>query len=288
VQGLMQAAVIGVMLGVQYALLALGFTLIFGILGVINFAHGGFYMLGGYLAYSAVTLLGVPFPIAVLLAVLGSALVGFLYEVVFIERFVTDEHSTMMLTMGLYLVLTSGMLAIYGPQSPQFTFPITGTVHFGAIYVPLENLVVLSICVVGIASLYAIMYRTGFGRALRALADDRPVATAQGMRVRILFPLAFAMACGLAGLTGAVVTPILVLSPNVGEQVLVTAFLTVVFGGLGSLGGATIAAFIVGFVEAYSTIYLGSSTGALALFVIVLIILTVRPPGLLGHEIPGA
>jgi branched-chain amino acid transport system permease protein len=284
----MQAAVIGVFLGVEYALLALGFTLIFGILGVINFAHGGFYMLGGYVAYSAVTLLGAPFPVAVVLAVLFSALVGFLYEIVFIERFVTDEHSTMMLTMGLYLVLTSSTLAIYGPQSPQFDFPITGRVHLGPVYIPLENLVVLGICAVGIGALYAVMFRTGFGRALRALADDRPVATAQGMRVRILFPLAFAMACGLAGLTGAVVTPILVLSPNVGEQVLITAFLIVVFGGLGSLGGAVIAAFIVGFVEAYSTIYLGSSTGTLALFVTVLIILVVRPSGLLGREIHGA
>jgi branched-chain amino acid transport system permease protein len=288
VQGVMQAAVIGVMLGVEYSLLALGFTLIFGILGVINFAHGGFYMLGGYVAYSAVTTLGLPFPVAILLAVVFTALLGFVYEIIFIERFVTDEHSTMMLTMGLYLVLTSGMLAIYGPQSPEFTFPVTGTLRLGAIYIPLENLVVLGICAIGIGALYAIMYRTDFGRALRALADDRAVATAQGMRVRILFPLAFAMSCGLAGLTGAVVTPILVLSPTVGEQVLVTAYITVVFGGLGSLGGAMIAAFIVGFVEAYSTIYLGSSTGALALFVIVLIILVVRPTGLLGREVHGA
>src|SRR3954466_11541174 len=100
-----QAAIIGVSLGAQYALLALGFTLIFGILGVINFAHGGFYLLGGYLAYWVAAASGLPYPVAVLAAVLATAALGYLFELFFIERFVDDEDSTMMLTLGLYLVM---------------------------------------------------------------------------------------------------------------------------------------------------------------------------------------
>ena len=153
---------------------------------------------------------------------------------------------------------------------------------------PLENLVVLAVCVCAIAGLYALLFSTDLGRGLRALADDRDVAMAQGMRPKLLFPLAFALATGLAGLTGALVTPILSLSPSVGDPVLATSFLTVILGGLGSLGGAALAAFVVGIVEAYTSVYFGGSVGALVLFILVLVILVFRPTGLLGREIRGA
>ena len=282
-QQFLEAGIVGIMLGAQYALLALGFTLVFGILGVVNFAHGALYVLGGYLAYAAVSKLGLPYPVAVLAAVAGTAALGYLFELLLIERCVEDQLSTMMLTLGLYLVISTGVLLVFGPLSPQFRFPVSGTLRAGSIYVPLENLAVLGSCLVAIAGLYLLIYRTGFGRALRALADDRPVATAQGVPPTLMFPLAFGLATGIAGLTGALVTPILMLGPTVGDPVLMTSFLTVILGGLGSIVGATVAAFIVGIVEAYSSVYLGGSSGALALFVLVLVILVVRPTGLLGR-----
>jgi branched-chain amino acid transport system permease protein len=288
VQEFLQAAIIGVSLGAQYALLALGFTLIFGILGVVNFAHGGFYMLGGYVAYACVSGLGLPYPLAVLVAVLATAALGYLFELFMLERLVDDHLATLMLTLGLYLVISTGVLTVFGPLSMQFEFPVTGAVHAGPIYVPLENLIVLAVCSTAIVALYLVLFRTDLGRALRALADDRAVAMAQGLRPRLLFPLAFALATGLAGLTGALVTPILALSPGVGDPVLATSFLTVILGGLGSLGGAALAAFIVGIVEAYSSVYFGGSIGALVLFVLVLLLLVFRPTGLLGREIRGA
>jgi branched-chain amino acid transport system permease protein len=136
--------------------------------------------------------------------------------------------------------------------------------------------------------LWLALYRTDLGRGLRALADDRMVAMAQGLRPKLLFPLAFALATGLAGLTGALVTPILSLAPGVGDPVLATAFLTVILGGLGSLEGAALAAFIVGMVEAFSSVYFGGSVGALVLFVLVLLLLVFRPTGLLGRTVRGA
>ncbi|WP_114912999.1 branched-chain amino acid ABC transporter permease [Acidibrevibacterium fodinaquatile] len=283
-----QAGIIGITLGAQYALLALGFTLIFGILGVINFAHGGFYVLGGYFAYAAVSDAGMPYPIAVLLAVIGTGVLGWLFEVLLVERCVDDHLATMMLTLGLYLVISNAMLIVFGPQSPHFTFPLSGTFRAGAVYVTAANLVVLAVCFVAIGALYILIYRTGLGRALRALADDRGVATAMGMRPRVLFPLAFGVATALAGLTGAIITPILSLSPNVGDPVLVSSFIVVILGGLGSIGGATVAAFIVGIIESYSSVYLGGSAGALVLFVIVLLLLVFRPFGLFGREIRRA
>jgi branched-chain amino acid transport system permease protein len=286
--GFVAAGLIGVSLGAQYALLALGFTLIFGILGVVNFAHGGFYVLGGYVAYACVAHLGLPYPLAVVAAALATGAVGYLFELFLVERLVDDHLATLMLTLGLYLVLSTSVLAVFGPESPQFTFPISGTLRAGPFFLPLENLVVLAVCLVAIGSVYLLMFRTDLGRALRALADDRQVAAAQGLRPRLLFPMAFAIACGLAGLTGALVTPILSLAPHVGDPVLATSFLIVILGGLGSIGGATAAAFLVGMVEAYSSVYLGGSKGALALFVLVLVVLVVRPSGLFGREVRGA
>lgn len=285
---IMSAGLIGLSLGAHYALLALGFTLIFGILGVVNFAHGGFYVLGGYLAYAAVTGLGVPYPVAVLLAVLATAALGWLFQLLLVERVVEDHLATLILTMGLYMVLSTGVLVTFGPESRQFAFPLTGTLRFAGLYMPVANLVVLGICLLAISLVYLLMYRTGLGRALRALADDRHIAATQGLRPRVLFPLAFAIAAGLAGLTGALVTPILSLGPTVGDPVLATSFLVVILGGFGSIGGATVAAFLVGMVEAYSSVYLGGSMGALVLFVLVLLVLVARPSGLFGREVRSA
>lgn len=279
-QQVLETAIIGVMLGAQYALLALGFTLIFGILGVVNFAHGGLYVLGGYVAYAGVSMLGMPYPLALLSAVVATAALGYAFELLLVERCLDDPLSTMMLCLGFNLVISTTILGVFGPLSPEFAFPVTGTLRAGSLYMPADNLVVLCACLAAIGGLYYLIYRTDFGRALRALAEDRPIAAAQGVRPKLMFPLAFALATGLAGLTGALVTPILQLSPTVGDPVLVTSFLTVILGGLGSIAGATAAAFIVGIIEAYSSVYLGGSNGALALFVLVLIILVIRPTGL--------
>jgi branched-chain amino acid transport system permease protein len=287
-EGVVTTGIIGLGLGAQYALLALGFTLIFGILGVVNFAHGGFYVLGGYVAYATVAMAGAPYAVAVVAAVLATGALGYVFELLLIERFVDDERSTMMLTLGFYLVLTTAVHVVFGPESLPFSFPVTGVLRWEGFFVPVPNLVVLAVCVLAIGTVYVVIQRTGVGRALRALADDRPVAMALGIPPRRLFPLAFAAATALAGLTGALVTPMLSLAPHVGDPVLITSFLVVILGGLGSIAGATLAAFIVGFVEAYSSVYLGGSQGALVLFVLVLLILVVRPRGLLGREVRGA
>lgn len=286
--GFISAGLIGLSLGAQYALLALGFTLIFGILGVVNFAHGGFYLLGGYFAYACVAKLGLPYPIAVVAAAIGTGAIGWAFQLLLLERVAEDHLATLILTLGLYLVIGSGVLVTFGPDAPMFQFPISGALRYGGLYFPLENFIVLIVCVAAIASIYLMIYRTNFGRSLRALAQDRPVAVALGIKAKTLFSLAFAISVGLAGMTGALVTPILSLTPHVGDPVLATSFLVVILGGLGSITGATVAAFCVGLIEAYSAVYLGGSKGALALFVLVLVVLVIKPTGLFGREARGA
>src|SRR4051812_18983972 len=113
--GFVAAGLIGISLGAQYALLALGFTLIFGILGVVNFAHGGFYVLGGYAAYSCVAFLGMPYPLAVIVAMFATGALGYVFELLLVERVVDDHLATLMLTLGLYLMIGTGVQAVFGP-----------------------------------------------------------------------------------------------------------------------------------------------------------------------------
>ena len=274
--------VIGISIGAQYALISIGFTLIFGIMGVVNFAHGAFYIIGGYFAFTLTSMLGVPFVIAVVLATFLTALVGYFVEIIVVEKYVSDHLATMLLTLGVYQIIVTAAALAYGAEPVDFRFPISGALRWHGYFVPYSTLVVLVVCAVAIASIYFLVFETRYGIALRAMADDGAVARAQGIPSSRMFPMAFAIATGLAGLTGAIVTPILVLEPHGGEAILGKAFIVVILGGLGSVTGAT--AFIVGLIEAYSSVYLGGSKGALALFILVVLILLVRPQGLVGSS----
>ena len=280
--GIISSGLIGLSLGTQYALISIGFTLIFGIMGVVNFAHGGFYILGGYFAYTLSHSLGLPYVAAVLLAMVGTGILGYVVEALLVERYVADHLATMLITLGFYQVLTTGITLVYGAEPADFRFPVSGTLRGPHFYIPYANLIVFVVCAAAIAATYYLVFRTRYGIALRAMADDGPVARAQGIQPARMFPMAFAIATALAGLTGALVTPILALEPHGGESVLTKAFIVVILGGLGSITGAMISAFIVGMVEAYASVYLGGSKGALALFVLVVVILLVRPQGLFG------
>jgi branched-chain amino acid transport system permease protein len=284
VETIVSTGVIGLSIGAQYALISIGFTLIFGIMGVVNFAHGAFYIIGGYAAFTLTSLLGMPFVVAVVLATFITALVGYFVEIIVVEKYVSDHMATMLLTLGVYQIIVTGATFAYGAEPVDFPFPISGALRWHKYFVPYSTLVVFAVCVVAIVSIYYLVFMTRYGIALRAMADDGAVARAQGIPAARMFPMAFAIATGLAGLTGAIVTPILVLEPQAGEATLGKAFIVVILGGLGSVTGATAAAFIVGLIEAYSSVYLGGSKGALALFVLVVLILLVRPQGLIGSS----
>jgi branched-chain amino acid transport system permease protein len=285
---LISAGVIGLSLGTQYALISIGFTLIFGIMGVVNFAHGGFYILGGYFAFTLSHSLGLPFAAAVIVAALATGGVGYLIETLFVNRRVADHLATMLITLGIYQIMTTGITLVYGAEPVEFRFPVKGSLHGSGFYIPYSSIIVFAVCAVTIGAVYYLVYRTRYGIALRAMADDGPVARAQGIQPATMFPVAFAIATALAGLTGALVTPILALEPSGGEAVLGKAFVVVILGGLGSITGAMISAFVVGLVEAYTSVYLGGSQGALALIVLVVLILLVRPQGLLGTVVRKA
>lgn len=285
---LIQTVIGGLALGAEYALMALGFSLAFGILRVINFAHGAFYVVGGYLAYWVTHTLGMPYVLGVVVAILGTAVIGYLFELFIIERRVDDHLATIVLTVGASLIGGASMLALFGPQAVQFDAILTGSLRLGGVYVPHARVMTIVVAALAVALVYVMLYRTRLGNALRALTDDREMAVAMGMRPKVLFPVAFGIATGLAGLTGALVTPQFSLAPFVGESVLSISFLTVILGGLGSLSGAVIAAVLVGLVESFVGVYIGGSWAQLILFSVILVVLIVRPSGLLGHRTVNA
>lgn len=282
---LLQTVAEGLTLGAQYALVSLGFTLSFGILGVVNFAHGALYVVGGYVAYSVVHYAGLPFGAAVIVALLATGMIGYVFELLVIERRVDDHTATIIMTAGFSLLISGVILFVFGAQPKAFEFPLKGTVALGSVVIPTARLVIIGMGVVGVVGLYLLLYRTELGRALRAMASDRGMAVAQGMRPRLLFPLSFAIATGLVGLTGAMVMPVFSVDPFQGDHILITAFLAVIVGGLGSLPGAVVAAVLIGLVEAFSNVYIGPSVAELILFVLILVILVVRPTGLMGGRL---
>jgi branched-chain amino acid transport system permease protein len=279
-----QASVNGVTLGAQYALMALGFSLIFGVLGAINFAHGAFYAMGGFVTYYASQTLGLPYAVALLIAVLATAALGYVFELGVLDSRIDDHLGSIVLTLGLGLGISAVLLIAFGPQSKRFPFPVDGVIRAGGTAVSAGRLLVVGIAAAAILGVYALLFKTKIGVGLRALADDRDIARTQGIYPRLLFPFAFALATGLAGLTGGLVTPLYALDPFVGEQVLMISFVAVILGGLGSLPGAVIASFAVGLIQSFVGVYVGGTAAPLLLFTLVLVVLVTRPTGLMGER----
>lgn len=279
-----QAGVNGTVLGAQYALMALGFSLIFGVLGVINFAHGAFFAVGGFVTYWASTELSLPYGVALAVAVLVTGAIGYVFEIGVLDRKVDDHLGSIILTLGIGIAITAGLQLVFGPEPVNFPAPIEGAVSLGPVTVSAGRLLVVAVSLVAIGVVSAFLFRTRFGVAMRALANDRETARLQGISPTVLFPLAFGIATGLAGLTGGLVTPLYLLDPYVGDQVLVISFVVVILGGLGSLPGAVIGAFLVGLFQSYVGFYLGGVYAPLLLFAVVLVVLVVRPTGLMGER----
>jgi branched-chain amino acid transport system permease protein len=157
---LISTGLIGLSLGTQYAMIAIGFTLIFGIMGVINFMHGGAYVLGGYLAFMLYHSVGLPFALAVALAVIAVAALGYIVEVVLVDRYVNDHLATMLITLGANLILITGIIIIWGPEPVDYRFPIAGSFRGAGFYFPYSSAIVLTVCAISIAGMYYLLWRS--------------------------------------------------------------------------------------------------------------------------------
>ncbi len=272
-------------------LIAAGLSLIFGVMGIVNMAHGTFYALGAYVTAWSVGMAAAAFPPAALFVflLLGAvvvALIGLVIEPTLLRRFYRrPEEYQLLVTFGLLLVAEDLIRLVWGgtPRTAGGLVDYLGLIRIGGLPYPVYNLAMIGVGVVAAVALWAFVYRTKFGVLLRATAQDRRMAAALGIDVGRIYILAFGVGCFMAGLGGAIVVPSQAAVLGMGVEVLVIAFVVVVIGGLGSLEGALVGALIVSALRTV-TIQFWEEIELAALYLIAAIVLLIRPTGLFGRK----
>ena len=273
----------GVQLGVMLFLMSAGLTLVFGIMNLINLAHGSLYMLGAYFAAAAANASG-SFLVGALVAVPATALVGAVLERLLLRRFYARTHlDQVLVTFGLILVFNEIVSLIWGRVPLRFALPpaLDGSIEIspGVAY-PVFRLAILGVGLIVAAALYFIIQRTRIGMWIRAGASNRPMAAAMGVDVELVFILVFSAGAALAGLAGMMAGPILAVQVGMGEPVLILALVVTVIGGIGSVKGALIAALGVGLIDTFGRVLLTPALGSMIIFLAMAAILAWRPKGL--------
>ncbi len=283
-----QVLVNGVYLGAQYALIALGLTLIFALMNVLNFAHGQMYVLGGFVTYSIYGQLGLPFVVALICSALTLAFVGAL-----IERFLfrpviarsSREESTMLLAAGIAFLLDAIILLIFGEKQRGVPKIVDGVLNWDfRIIMPYDRILICFLAIFSIAAFIAFMQFSKTGRALRALAQDRVAAQLMGVDVDRYSMIGFALGAMLAGVVGGLLVTITGVNLGMGGPTSIKAFMMVMIGGAGVISGAIAGGFILGMMESIGlTVFsqYGDIT-YLIIFLSLMIFLAIRPQGLMG------
>lgn len=284
---LSQGALNGVMLGLNYALIALGLSLIFGIMGIVNFAHGEMYMLGGYVAYFMIGQYGLDFFSAIIGAVIITGLLGMFFEKTIFRPLTTrpkEALTTLIAAVGLAWVLQMLAMVSFGDLDRNVPSTFHGIINMGGVVITKERLVTIIVALGLVALLNFFLLRTRLGSAIRAVAQDKEAAALQGIRVTRISALAFGIGCALAGSAGALMAPIFFISPFLGGEVILKAFLVVILGGMGSIPGALLGGLVLGFIESFGSLFFTVPTVSAITFILIIFVLIIKPQGLLSHE----
>jgi branched-chain amino acid transport system permease protein len=283
----LQQGINGLVLGSLYVLVALGLTLIYGVLVQINFAHADIVTLGAFSAYFFTHALGGAYLPSIAVALLVGAALGFLINAAVFAplRERGNELLPLIATIGVSVMLENVMLAWFGPIPYAFDSPYSEQViRFGGMFFTAQSVLIIVVSTAAIGLLYAFMKFTFLGKALRAVAQDRETAGLMGINPNRVIMLTFVIASALAGMGGAMLGPVLVLTPFAGASVIVKAFAIVIIGGFGNVEGTIIAGLIVGLIESYTTQLLGPGLIDIVVFALLLLMLAVRPTGLIAER----
>lgn len=279
----LQQTVNGLMLGGMFTLMSIGLSLMFGVMKVANFAYGALYMLGGYAAFWASSLLGVPNWIAILIAFAVSFLMGVLMEEVGFARFRGNEEATLIFGLGVALIARGGAVLAWGSQTRYI--PVSfDTYRVGGLVFPAARLwaALSSLVIVGVV--YLIVNRTRWGRIVRAVADNPERASLIGFNTRLQYALTAGLATGLTGIAAVLLIPVFSLSPAVDDSALYTAMTVVILGGLGSIPGCVVGGFLIGIITAFAFGYLPSPIAPAVPLLLLILTLALRPEGIFGSK----
>jgi branched-chain amino acid transport system permease protein len=282
VQHLLNATI----LGGTYALLGIGLTLIFGIMRVVNFTHGELYAFGAYCMYALAMLLGVNFFVALVLAMILGAALGAVLEMVLLSRLRgADIDTTMLVMIGAWIVMQNTEQLVWSGVALSITNPFPADpLVLGPLSVSWNRVFVFVAALLLIAGTYYLVNRTRLGKAMRATFQDRDTAALMGIRIDRIHTATFALGSSLAAAAGALLGPVFVVAPTMGDLAAAKAFAIVILGGLGSVTGATLGGFILAFVEEIGAGYISSGYRDAMGFVLIILILLVRPTGLFAQK----
>ena len=264
------------------ALIAVGLALVFGVMGVINFAHGEWYMFGAYVAVVVYAKLGMPFIAAVLASILLVGLVGALAERGLFRPLRDNPLGGLVVSIGLLLVLQSLASLIFGVRMAHVPPPTKAVLELGPAILPVQRLFVIVATVLLLSMLWWFLHRTRHGWALRACAQDADAARLQGVSLTRAARLAMVLGAGLAGVAGALTAPLVPPNPLMGHGVIVAAFIVIIVGGVGSLEGAVVASLIYAFVHTFVTTFADGVIADIVGLSLMLLTLIIRPIGLFG------
>jgi branched-chain amino acid transport system permease protein len=274
----------GLSIGVAVVLMALGLTIIFGLLDVINMAHGEFYAIGAYLAVMLLGL-GLSFWVALLLAPLIMAVLGYITERALVQRVFDsrDRHTlTLLLTFGVAVVLEDLLKIVFGANPLRVESPIAGATEMVGLFFPNYRLFVMLFGGALIAAVWILVFRTSLGAVVRAAAFDRQMSASLGVPVARVYAATFAFGAALAGTAGVLLAPIYSVFPTMGRDFVLIAFSVVIIGGMGSIKGAVLAGLLLTQVQSLSSLYISPVWSDPLLFGIMVLVLMWRPQGLFG------
>ncbi len=283
---LLQFALAGLKNGAIYALVALGFTIVYASTGVINFAQGEFYMLGGMLSVWAYADLGLPLPLAAVVGVMTTAVVGAVFELLAIRpRKDGNPLALIIITVGGSMVLSSSARHLFGPLERALpSFSGTGTVSILGAALEIQSIWILGLTALAVASLWYLYNRTSLGRAMRACAVDRNAARLVGIDTRRVVTVSFLLAAALGALAGLAVTPLTQTAFNVGPSVGIKGFAAAILGGLGNPIAAVAGGLVLGMLESMSIAFISSTYKDAIALIVLLSVLFWRPQGLFGRS----
>jgi branched-subunit amino acid ABC-type transport system permease component len=284
---LFQILASGLTLGAMYAISTVGLALVFGAMNMLNMSHGAILALGGYMAWFALSALGLPPVVGVMIAVAACAAAGVLIYLLIARPMLNSEGfetRIFIATIGFGAVMERVILMAFGPQPKPQPLAVQGGLSFAGVHLPLQNILILLLAVLLMAALALVLQKSRIGRAIRATAQNRDAARLMGVRVGVVYALVLAISGGLAAISGITLSSLSSLLPNMGADPMLKAFIICVVAGLGRVPGSVVAALFIGLFEAVVQYTLGVRFGFAMLLLLVIVVLIWKPQGVFGRH----
>lgn len=281
---IIQMIVNGVVLGSNLVMVAMGFSMLIGIMRLIQFAHGCMYMLGGYGVWYISVQSGLNYWVALFFSIVIVTVFGIILERYFLRQFRETLLPAVVVTVAWMMILETGVLLIFGTESKSIPTVFTGTFNVKGIYLSNERFIVSLISLASIGVIFLFMSRTKEGRAMRAVAREAETGTLMGVNLARVFRLSMIIATILAAAAGTLMGPIFTMDATVGGSMSFKALVAITLGGMGSIGGAALASYLLGMIESFTGTLVGADFAMLIYFFILILVLLIRPQGFFGFE----